>query len=101
VCRVQALVEAETAAFEGWLRARQAAPAIRQLRVAAERRCQSELAVATRGLSSRERAAVERATRAVVNALLHGPTVALRRGDDALGKPLIQALERDRRSHQV
>jgi glutamyl-tRNA reductase len=98
VGRVQALVEAETAAFDCWLRARQAAPTIRRVRAAAERRRQTELAVATRGLSARERAAVDRATRAVLNALLHGPTVALRRGEEALGKPLIEALERDRSS---
>ena len=97
--RVLALVETETAAFERWLRARQAAPLIRQLRDLAERRRQTELAVATHGLSSRERAAVDRATRAVLTALLHGPTVALRRGDQAVGTPLIQALERDRRGY--
>jgi Glutamyl-tRNAGlu reductase, dimerisation domain len=98
VGRVQALVEAETAAFDCWLRASQAAPTIRRVRAAAERRRQTELAVATRGLSARERAAVDRATRAVLNALLHGPTVALRRGEEALGKPIIEALERDRSS---
>jgi glutamyl-tRNA reductase len=96
VGRVQALLEAETAAFDRWLRARQAAPTICRVRAAAERRRQTELALATRGLSGRERAAVDRATRAVLNALLHGPTVALRRGDEALGRPLIEALECDR-----
>jgi glutamyl-tRNA reductase len=80
VLRVQALVEAQTAAFDRWLRARRAAPLIRQLRAAAESRRQTELAVATRGLSDPERAAVDRATRVVLNALLHGPTVALRSG---------------------
>jgi hypothetical protein len=79
--------------------ARQAAPTIRRVRAAAERRRQTELALATRGLSVRERAAVDRATRAVLNALLHGPTVALRHGDEAQGEPLIQALECDR--HQA
>jgi hypothetical protein len=96
VWRVQALVEAETAAFDHWLRARRAVPTIRRVRAAAERRRQTELALATRGLSGRERAAVDRATRAVLNALLHGPTVALRRGDEALSRPLIEALECDR-----
>jgi len=34
------------------------------------------------GLSERERAAVDRATRAVLRTLLHGPTVALRKGEN-------------------
>jgi glutamyl-tRNA reductase len=96
VARVRALVEAEVAAFGGWLAARQGAPAIRRLRAAAEGRRQAEVARAARGLSERERAAVDRATRAVLNALLHGPTVALRRGDGALAVRLAEALERDR-----
>jgi hypothetical protein len=32
----------------------------------------------------------------VVNALLHGPTLALRHGDEALAGLLAEALERDR-----
>jgi hypothetical protein len=30
----------------------------------------------------------------VLNAILHGPTVALRRGDEALGDHLVEALTR-------
>ena len=94
VMRVQALVELEVAAFDRWLCARQAAPSIRRLRSVAEERRQAELAAATRGLSEREHVAVDRATRAVLNAILHGPTVALRRGDEALGDHLVEALTR-------
>jgi glutamyl-tRNA reductase len=99
VPRVEALIDAEVAAFGRWLGARHAAPTIRRLRAAAECRRQAELDRASRGLSARERAAVDRATRAVVNALLHGPTVALRHGDDALADRLAAMLapERSRR----
>jgi glutamyl-tRNA reductase len=97
VSRVQELVESETAAFERWLRARRAAPSIRQLRAAAERRRQAEVTLASRALSEPERAAVDRATRAVLNALLHGPTVALRQGgEDTLGKALSRRARRER-----
>jgi glutamyl-tRNA reductase len=100
VARVRALIEAEVATFERWLEARRAAPAIGRLRAAAERRRQAELAEATRGLGPGERAAVDRATRAVMNALLHGPTVALRDGAPdgaALAGRLADVLARDRR----
>jgi glutamyl-tRNA reductase len=98
VARVQALIEAEVAAFERWLEARRAAPRIARLRAAVERRRRAELERATRGLSQDERAAVDRATRAVMNALLHGPTVALRAGapeEAALADRLGDALARE------
>jgi glutamyl-tRNA reductase len=99
VAQVRALVEAEVAAFGGWLGARQAAPTIRRLRAAAEGRRRAELDRAARGLSDRERAAADRATRAVLNALLHGPTLALRQGgalEAGLGDALADALARRR-----
>ena len=92
--RVRALIEAEAASFRRWLEARRAAPSIARLRAAAERRRRAELARATRGLSQEEHAAVDRATRAVLNALLHAPTVALREGDGALASPIADALLR-------
>jgi glutamyl-tRNA reductase len=94
VTRVRALIEAEAASYRRWLEARRAAPSIARLRAAAERRRRAELARATRGLSQEEHAAVDRATRAVLNALLHAPTVALREGDGALASPIADALLR-------
>ncbi|HEV8636959.1 MAG TPA: glutamyl-tRNA reductase [Chloroflexota bacterium] len=99
VARVQALIDAEVAAFGRWIEARRAAPTIARLRAAAERRRLAELDRATRGLSAGERAAVDQATRAVLNALLHGPTVALRDGapeEAALADRLADALVRAR-----
>jgi O-antigen/teichoic acid export membrane protein len=58
---------------------------------------QAELRRVAGGLSERERQAVDRATRTVLRSLLHGPTVALRRGDRTeAGDLLAQAFARTR-----
>ena len=74
------LVRAEVEAFEGWLTARRAAPAIRQLRAAAEAHRRRRTAEAAGDLPEHKRAAAARRSRAEMRRLLHAPTLALRRG---------------------
>lgn len=91
VVRVRELVDGQVAAFEEWLSARRAAAQITRLREQAEALRLAELRRVTAGLSERERQAVDRATRAVLRTLLHGPTVALRKGENAAVAALLAA----------
>jgi glutamyl-tRNA reductase len=94
---VRALVAAQVTQFEEWLHARRAAAQIVRLRDRAEALRQEEVRRATVGLSERERVAVDRATRAVLRSLLHGPTVALRKaGDPSVADLLAEAFKRTR-----
>jgi glutamyl-tRNA reductase len=95
--RVRDLVDLQVAAFDEWLAARRAAAQIVRLREQAEALRQEELRRVSGRLSERERAAVDQATRAVLRSLLHGPTVALRRGDNGeAGELLASAFARTR-----
>ena len=68
-----------------------------RLRERAEALRQEELRRLAPTLSETERAAVDRATRSIMRALLHGPTVALRRGDRGeVGDMLARAFARTR-----
>jgi glutamyl-tRNA reductase len=97
VARVRELVAEQVTSFDQWLQARRAVGQIVQLRERAEAMRQEELRRLAPGLSERERAAVDRVTRSIMRALLHGPTVALRRGDRAeVGDLLAQAFARTR-----
>jgi glutamyl-tRNA reductase len=97
VARVRELVEAQVGSFEEWLAARRAARQIRRLRERAEELRQEEVRRVAGRLSDAERAAVDQATRAVVRSLLHGPTVALRRGGESqVGELLASAFARTR-----
>jgi glutamyl-tRNA reductase len=85
--RVEAIIHAEIERLEQKRRSLGAGPLIQGLRQAVEELRQSEVARASKDLSPTERAAVDRATRAVVNKLLHGPTQSIkeaaRAGDDS------------------
>jgi glutamyl-tRNA reductase len=97
VARARALVAEQVAAFDEWLQARRAAGQIVRLRERAEAMRQEELRRLAPALSERERIAIDRATRTIMRALLHGPTVALRRGDRGeVGDLLTQAFARTR-----
>jgi glutamyl-tRNA reductase len=85
----ESVVEQELEAFLAWARAREAVPAVVALRERGEAVRRAELQKA-RGrlaaLTSDQRAAVEAVTRAIVNKVLHAPTVGLKdlaRGGDA------------------
>ncbi len=94
--RVRAMVLDQVAAFEEWAAARRATARIVHLRERAEALRQEELRRVGARLTERERAAVDLATRAVLRSLLHGPTVALRRGDPGAGDLLAVAFARTR-----
>jgi glutamyl-tRNA reductase len=82
VTSVMRICEAEADRYAAWRRERHAAPAIRALRERAEaiRRSRVQRALAKLGhLSDRDRRVVESLSAALVNELLHQPTVALRR----------------------
>lgn len=85
VHRVEALVDRAVDEFAGWLRARQAVPAIRALRERAEEVRQAELERALRRLghlSERDREVVRALSAGIVGKLLHEPIVALREASE-------------------
>jgi glutamyl-tRNA reductase len=78
--RAEAMIEGEVESFWSWLRARDAAPTIADLRDRTERIRTAQLerwAGRLAMLEPAEREAVERLTQAIVNEILHGPTTAL------------------------
>lgn len=85
--RVEAIIRGEIERLEAHRRTGDAGPLIQGLREAVEAMRVVEVERATKALSDAERTAVERATRAVVNKLLHGPTQSIkeaaRSGDSA------------------
>ena len=88
VREAEAIVAEEAARFAEWRRARDAAGAIRDLRLRAEEIRSEELARAgsrLADLSPRERETVETLTTQIVNKLLHAPTV---RAKEAGSEPL-------------
>jgi glutamyl-tRNA reductase len=82
--RAEQIVLEEQQRFEGWLGALAAVPTIRALvaRGEAIRASELERALAGFALGEREREAVEQATRAIVNKLLHAPLARLRAEQD-------------------
>lgn len=80
VPRVEALVEEELARFESWRRSRAVTPTVRELRAHFERVRIEELA-RLKHVGAAERARAERLTQALVNRLLHAPTVSLKELD--------------------
>jgi glutamyl-tRNA reductase len=80
--RVEALVEAELARFESWRRSRAVTPVVRELRAYFEEVRADELS-RLKHVGAEERARAERLTQALVNRLLHVPTVSLKDTDPA------------------
>ncbi|MGE3372100.1 MAG: glutamyl-tRNA reductase [Vicinamibacteria bacterium] len=78
VPRVEAIVEQECGRLFEWLRARDATPVLRELREHFERVRTAELEKSLRHFPESERQRVERLTRALVNKLLHRPTMRLK-----------------------
>ena len=95
--RVEEIVDQEVDRFCSWFRSLAAGPLITELRARFERIRQEEVDRHSRHLGPRERDAVERATRGLLNKLLHGPTVHLRNG----GARDIEGLEMIRRMFQL
>ncbi|MEO1481301.1 MAG: glutamyl-tRNA reductase [Myxococcota bacterium] len=72
--RVESIIRYEIDRIEEWERASQAGPLIQALRQSVEHLRSHEVDRVTRNMTDEQRQAVDRATRAVVNKLLHGPT---------------------------
>jgi glutamyl-tRNA reductase len=83
VPRVEALVDDELAQFESWRRSRAVTPLLRELRDHFEQVRIEEMSRLLRHASADERARAERLTQALVNRLLHAPTVTLKDADPA------------------
>lgn len=81
--RVEAIVQEEMLKFDGWRRSLDAMPVVRDLREHFERVRLEELERALGNASGEERARADRLTRALVNRLLHLPTVRLKDVDPA------------------
>jgi glutamyl-tRNA reductase len=80
VPKVEGLVNEELARFEAWRRSRAVTPTVRDLRAHFERLRVEELA-RLKHVDADERARAERLTQALVNRLLHVPTVSLKNVD--------------------
>jgi glutamyl-tRNA reductase len=78
VPRVEAIIDEEIDKLLDWHRSLQVGPLIAALRDSVEAIRRAEVAKAAAGLNEAERQAVDRATRAVVNKLLHGPTTSIK-----------------------
>jgi glutamyl-tRNA reductase len=83
VPRVEAIVDEEAAKYEAWRRGFEASPTVRDLRDHFERVRSEEIDRQLANVSAEERARAERLTRALVNRLLHLPTVRLKDADPA------------------
>ncbi len=80
--QVQAIIDEEAARFVAWWQTRQALPTVLALRARADEIRRAELAEALaklRHLSDADRVTVEALSRAIVNKLLHEPTVRLKK----------------------
>ena len=71
-------IEEEIERLDQWRQVLRVGPLISALRTSVEEARQKEVTKATKGLSVSEVEAVERATRAVTNKLLHGPVTAIK-----------------------
>jgi glutamyl-tRNA reductase len=80
VPKVEAILAEETEQFSRWIGSLAAGPLIAQLRDRFESLRQEEVRRHSGRLQPHEVEAVERATRGLLNKLLHGPTVHLRNG---------------------
>lgn len=78
VPKVEALIDDEITRLISWRRSLRAVPVITALKSQVEAFRQAEVERATKGLSDTEKQAVEVATRAVTNKILHGPMTAIR-----------------------
>jgi glutamyl-tRNA reductase len=89
--KAETIVDAEVEAFWRWFSGLDVVPTIVALREKLEGIRQREVACGLQGvaeLDARQREAVERITRSIVNKILHEPLTALRRGEQDGGEPI-------------
>jgi glutamyl-tRNA reductase len=79
--RAESIIEEEARKFATWLRGLEAAPVVRQLREHFERVRADEVKRSAKHFPESEQEHVEQLTRALVNKLLHAPTVRLKSVD--------------------
>ena len=79
--RVERLVDDELARFDTWRRSRAVTPLVRELRAHFEQVRIEEVSRLLKHAPADERARAERLTQALVNRLLHGPTVSIKDAD--------------------
>ena len=77
VPRVEGFIHEEIGRLLNWQRSFQAGPLIGTLRAGLEEARRAEVVRVTRGMGPSELEAVDRATRAVINKLAHGPMKAI------------------------
>jgi glutamyl-tRNA reductase len=96
--RAEGLIESAVADYWRWYRGRRAGPVIRALREHAERQRRADLEdlfARLPHLSSTDRAAIDDASRRMVNRMLHGPTVRLREAAaNGAGSEIVDAARR-------
>lgn len=78
VPQAESMLRDELAKLDAWESSQSAGPLIAGLRDAVEAVRAGEVERATRGMTAEQREAVERATRAVVNKLMHGPVTSIK-----------------------
>jgi glutamyl-tRNA reductase len=95
VAEAETIVDRQVEAFEAWLKARGAVPAIVQLRAKADEYRAAELAKARARLAKGEDPArvLEALASGLVNKILHHPTQALNRAHDVERDALVRAIE--------
>ncbi len=95
VTEAEAIVERQVEAFQAWLKARGAVPAIVQLRAKADEYRAAELAKAKARLAKGEDPArvLEGLAAGLVNKILHHPTQALNRAAEGERDSLVRAVE--------
>jgi glutamyl-tRNA reductase len=81
VPRVEQVVDQEAVRYEAWQRGLRATPVVRDLREHFERVRAEEVDRIYRHESAADRDRAERLTRALINRLLHGPTLQLKEAD--------------------
>jgi glutamyl-tRNA reductase len=95
VVEAETIVDRQVVAFQAWLKARSAVPAIVQLRARADEYRAAELAKAKARLARGEDPAkvIEGLAAGLVNKILHHPTQALNRAAEAERETLVRAVE--------
>ena len=76
--RVESLIEDELSRLRAWKSSMAVGPMIAQMRGQADSMRRAEIEKVSEGLSAEELERLDRVTRAVMNKLLHGPTMAMK-----------------------
>jgi len=96
--KAEAIIDEEVNQFLHWLDNLEVVPTIKQLRDHAEAIRQAELQKTLgklKNLSDKDKQAIERLTQAIVNKLLHGPSVMLKQTEqNGAGSPVVETIRK-------